>query len=86
MHLGWLCCCFVPSFSLVISAISEDFHRFSAGLPRKCGEIAEDVVQYLALSEQTPASMGLQVDWDSEVGVETFFGGGWEEMPKISKN
>lgn len=32
----------------------------------KCGEIAEDVVQYLGTSEQTPASMGLSVEWDSE--------------------
>jgi len=30
------------------------------------GEIAEDVVQYLATSEQTPASMGLSVEWDDE--------------------
>lgn len=34
----------------------------------KCGEIAEDVVQYLGMSEQTPASMGLSVEWDSEAG------------------
>eukprot|EP00442_Polarella_glacialis_P009541 CAMPEP_0115106082 /NCGR_PEP_ID=MMETSP0227-20121206/36424_1 /TAXON_ID=89957 /ORGANISM="Polarella glacialis, Strain CCMP 1383" /LENGTH=490 /DNA_ID=CAMNT_0002503573 /DNA_START=56 /DNA_END=1525 /DNA_ORIENTATION=- len=34
----------------------------------KSGEIAEDVVQYLALSEQTPASMGLSVEWDAEAG------------------
>jgi len=32
------------------------------------GEIAEDIVQYLALSEQTPASMGLNVMWDEEAG------------------
>eukprot|EP00448_Togula_jolla_P002771 CAMPEP_0170611172 /NCGR_PEP_ID=MMETSP0224-20130122/23049_1 /TAXON_ID=285029 /ORGANISM="Togula jolla, Strain CCCM 725" /LENGTH=415 /DNA_ID=CAMNT_0010936593 /DNA_START=20 /DNA_END=1267 /DNA_ORIENTATION=+ len=32
----------------------------------KTGEIAEDIVQYLAMSEQTPASMGLNVQWDSE--------------------
>ena len=35
----------------------------------KNGEIAEDVVQYLAMSEQTPASMGLSVEWDSEAGA-----------------
>ena len=35
----------------------------------KCGEIAEDVVQYLGMSEQTPASMGLSVEWDSEAGI-----------------
>ena len=34
----------------------------------KCGEIAEDVAQYLGMSEQTPASMGLSVEWDSEAG------------------
>ena len=32
------------------------------------GEVAEDIVQYLALSEQTPASMGLSVEWDNETG------------------
>lgn len=32
------------------------------------GEIAEDIVQYLATSEQTPASMGLNVEWDNELG------------------
>lgn len=32
----------------------------------KSGEIAEDVAQYLGMSEQTPASMGLSVEWDSE--------------------
>jgi len=32
----------------------------------KCGEIAEDVVHYLATSEQTPASMGLSVEWDAD--------------------
>lgn len=34
----------------------------------KSGEIAEDVAQYLGMSEQTPASMGLSVEWDSEAG------------------
>jgi len=34
----------------------------------QCGEIAEDIVQYLATSEQTPASMGLSVEWDEEAG------------------
>jgi len=34
----------------------------------KSGEIAEDIVQYLATSEQTPASMGLNVEWDKEAG------------------
>lgn len=32
------------------------------------GEIAEDVVKYLTMSEQTPASMGLNVEWDNEAG------------------
>lgn len=38
----------------------------------KCGEIAEDVVQYLGTSEQTPASMGLSVEWDSEAPWDIF--------------
>ena len=42
----------------------------------KSGEIAEDVAQYLGMSEQTPASMGLSVEWDSEAvggGEQQFF-------------
>lgn len=37
----------------------------------KTGEIAEDIVQYLAQSEQTPASMGLSVELDPEAGTVT---------------
>lgn len=52
----------------------------------KCGEIAEDIVQYLAMSEQTPASMGLSVEWDKEAGCVRHAEGflvtllpGWDE-------
>jgi len=53
----------------------------------KSGEIAEDIVQYLALSEQTPASMGLSVEWDSDAGCVKNAEGwlvtllpGWDEV------
>ena len=36
----------------------------------KSGEIAEDVVQYLSMSEQTPASMGLSVQLDEQGKVK----------------
>ena len=39
---------------------------YTGTIALRCGEIAEDVVQYLAKSEQTPASMGLSVEWDAE--------------------
>jgi len=39
---------------------------YTGTIQLKSGEIAEDLVQYLAISEQTPASMGLSVEWDSE--------------------
>eukprot|EP00931_Biecheleriopsis_adriatica_P102037 TRINITY_DN77068_c0_g1_i1.p1 TRINITY_DN77068_c0_g1~~TRINITY_DN77068_c0_g1_i1.p1 ORF type:complete len:404 (-),score=92.49 TRINITY_DN77068_c0_g1_i1:13-1224(-) len=52
----------------------------------QCGEIAEDVVQYLSVSEQTPASMGLNVEWDAEAGCVKHAEGwlvtllpGWDE-------
>eukprot|EP00930_Biecheleria_cincta_P047375 TRINITY_DN32827_c0_g1_i1.p1 TRINITY_DN32827_c0_g1~~TRINITY_DN32827_c0_g1_i1.p1 ORF type:complete len:421 (-),score=71.44 TRINITY_DN32827_c0_g1_i1:468-1700(-) len=52
----------------------------------KCGEIAEDVVHYLAMSEQTPASMGLSVEWDEDAACVKHAEGwlvtllpGWEE-------
>lgn len=52
----------------------------------KSGEIAEDIVQYLAVSEQTPASMGLSVEWDPEAGCVKHAEGwlvtllpGWDE-------
>lgn len=52
----------------------------------KSGEIAEDIVQYLAMSEQTPASMGLSVEWDSQAGCVRHAEGwlvtllpGWDE-------
>lgn len=41
---------------------------YTGTIKLKSGEIAEDIVQYLALSEQTPASMGLNVEWDDEAG------------------
>jgi len=40
---------------------------YSGTTQLKSGEIAEDIVQYLAISEQTPASMGLSVEWDHEL-------------------
>eukprot|EP00929_Paragymnodinium_shiwhaense_P089586 TRINITY_DN49748_c0_g1_i1.p1 TRINITY_DN49748_c0_g1~~TRINITY_DN49748_c0_g1_i1.p1 ORF type:complete len:433 (+),score=121.69 TRINITY_DN49748_c0_g1_i1:59-1357(+) len=39
---------------------------YSGTVAMDSGEIAEDIVQYLAKSEQTPASMGLSVEWDTE--------------------
>lgn len=52
----------------------------------KTGEISEDVVHYLATSEQTPASMGLSVEWDADAGHVKHAEGwlvtllpGWEE-------
>jgi len=41
---------------------------YTGTIQLKTGEIAEDIVQYLAQSEQTPASMGLSVEWDKEAG------------------
>lgn len=41
---------------------------YTGTIQLKSGEIAEDLVQYLAVSEQTPASMGLSVEWDHEAG------------------
>lgn len=59
---------------------------YTGTIALKCGEIAEDVVQYLGMSEQTPASMGLSVEWDSEAGCVKQAEGwlvtllpGWEE-------
>ncbi|CAE7427368.1 kmo [Symbiodinium sp. CCMP2456] len=59
---------------------------YTGTIALRCGEIAEDVVQYLAMSEQTPASMGLSVEWDAEAGCVKAAEGwlvtllpGWEE-------
>lgn len=41
---------------------------YTGTIQLKSGEIAEDIVQYLAVSEQTPASMGLSVEWDAQAG------------------
>jgi len=41
---------------------------YTGTIQMKSGEVAEDIVQYLAMSEQTPASMGLSVEWDHEAG------------------
>jgi len=59
---------------------------YSGTVQLKCGEIAEDIVQYLATSEQTPGSMGLSVEWDNEKGCVKHAEGflvtllpGWDE-------
>jgi len=39
---------------------------YTGTTPLESGEIAEDIVNYLGRSEETPSSMGLSVEWDSE--------------------
>lgn len=39
---------------------------YTGTTPLESGEIAEDIVQYLAMSEEIPSTMGLNVQWDTE--------------------
>lgn len=67
--------------SLVIRKYISDTEPFSGQVPLISGELAEDFTYYMALSEQTPSSIGLSVLVNPDESVKTAGGFMLQVMP-----
>ncbi|HFI0463277.1 TPA: Hsp33 family molecular chaperone HslO [Streptococcus suis] len=75
----------LPGTLTVRKYIADSDHPFSGQVPLISGELAEDFTYYMALSEQTPSSIGLSVLVNPDESVAAAGGFMIQVMPGITE-